>query len=146
MKQFTAYKLTHTLQTYLGMVMNNGEPRFRLDPCIPNYLIDTEEIQVSAKHPSLLSEEALVALFTSCVLDCRLPQFRNPNDPDVKRLKANIYGCCDTQIDIAFMKSNIGALLRLDLEQAAAVVISAIRNDDGEQIRNRAITSEGNQP
>ncbi|KAF6232606.1 hypothetical protein HO173_009274 [Letharia columbiana] len=141
MKHFTAYKLTHTLQTYLGMVMNNGEPRVRLDPCIPNYLIDTEEIQVSAKHPSSLSEEALVALFTSCVLDCRLPQFRNPNDPDVKRLKANIYACCDTQIDIAFMKSNIGSLLRLDLEQAAAVVISAIRNDDGIANRSEIVQS-----
>ena len=113
---------------------------------MPNYLTQKERLQVSAYDPSSLSEEAFVSLFTACVLECRLPQFRLPqyrqppnclpayrkplNDSDVERLKANIYGCCDIRFDIAFMKRNIDSLLRLDLEQAAAVVISAIKNDN----------------
>ena len=132
MKLFTACKLTHTLQTYLGMVMYDGEPQQRPYPSIPDFLVDNEQLQSSVKRPCWLSEEVLIFLFTSCVLERCLPQFRKAyNSPEVKRLKANIYGCCDTQIDIAFMKGNMNSLLRLDLEQAAAVVISAIRNDDG---------------
>lgn len=130
MKLFTACKLTHTLQTYLGMVINDGEPQPCSYPCMPNYLIDKEKFQL-ADRPVPISEEALVSLFTSCILERRLPRFRNAhNGLDVERLNANIYGCCDINIDTAFMKRNIDSLMRLDLEQAAAVVISAIRNDD----------------
>lgn len=131
MRLYTACKLTHTLETYLGMVMNDGEPHIRSYPCIPDLLLSNEQIQVSIDGPTSLSEAALVSLVTSCILECRLPQFCSfHNGPDVKRLETNIYGCCDPRIDIAFMKRNIGSLLRLDLEQAAAVVISAVRNDD----------------
>lgn len=137
MKLFTACKLTHTLQTYLGMVMFNGEPKIRSYPCIPDNLLDNKRNQVSIRGPTSLSDEALVSRFATCVLECRLLHFRRfYNGTDVKRLEANIYGCCDPRVDIAFMKRNIGSLLRLDLEQAAAVVISAIRNDDS--IANRS--------
>ena len=132
MKIFTPRKLTHTLQTYLGMVMSDGEPQFRSYPCLPDSLVDSKKIQVATDIPTSLSEEALVFLFTSCVLERRLPLFCNThNSPNVKRLKASIYACCNARIDTAFMKGNIDSLLRLDLEQAAAVVISAIGNDDG---------------
>lgn len=140
MKLFTACKLTHTLQTYLGMVMNEGKPQRRSYPCIPSHLKDSEKFKVSTDGP--ISEEALVSLFTSCVLERRLPQFRTSyNAFDVERLKANIYGCCDMKIDTAFMKGNIDSLLRLDLEQAAAVVISAIRNDDAVTDRSEIVRS-----
>ena len=93
-------------------------------------------------RPSSPYEEALVFLFTSCVPECRLPQFCNiHNGPDVKRLKANISAYCDTRVDIAFMKGNIESLLRLDLEQTAAVVISAITNDDGIAKRSELVRS-----
>lgn len=174
MKVFTPCKLTHTLQTYLGMVMNNGEPQERSYPCLPDSLIDSEKPQVGAEIPTSLSEEALIFLFTSCVLEGRLPLFSSThNGPrtwkdckdgmkhlfqnhasqlqkqhtlriqadHVKHLKANIYACCDTRIDVAFMKSNIDMLLRLDLEQAAAVVISAIKNDDGIANRSEIVRS-----
>ncbi len=119
------------------MVTDNGEPQVRAYPSIPHPLVNNDKVQVSVDSPKSLSEEGLVYLFTSCVLECRLPQFRNTHDDDdVKRLKANIYGCCDTRIDVTFMKRNIESLLRLDLEQAAAVVISAIRNN--ESIANRS--------
>lgn len=179
MKIFTACKLTHTLQTYLGMVMNDGEPQSRSYPCLPDSLINSEKFQVAADDPTSLSEEALVSLFTSCVLQRRLPLFCNThNSPvtwkackdgmkhlsqnyvsqlqnqmmsrehkprtqadHVKRLEANIYACCDTRIEVAFMKRNVELLLRLDLEQAAAIVISAIRNDDGIEDRSEIVRS-----
>lgn len=53
----------------------------------------------------------------------------------------HIYGCCNAQIDIDFMKRFIDSLLRLDLEQAAADVISAIRNDDTIATRSEIMQS-----
>ena len=75
-------------------------------------------------------------------------KFCNPHsDLDVDRFKAKIDGCCDAQIDIDFMKRIIDSLLRLDLEQAAAVVISAIRNDDAiAKIKNHAVAHQGDRP
>lgn len=130
MKVFTACKLTHTLQTYLGMVLDNGRPQHRLYPSIPSSLVHGERVNMSSEESSSDSEEALLLLFTSCVLGCRLPHFRNRcNTSQVERVNANIHACCNHRIGTAFMKSNITSLLRLDLEQAAAVVLSAVRND-----------------
>lgn len=142
MKLFTACKLTHTLQTYLGMVINHGKPQSRSYPSLPIPLIEDQRIWVSPKGPGSLSEDDLVSLFTSCVLECRLPNFRNTHtSSDSKRLKANVYGCCDTRLDITFLKKNIDSLLRLDLEQAAAAAISAIRNDDAIANRSEIVRS-----
>ena len=137
MKVFTPCKLTHTLQTYLGMVVGDGKPQQRSYPSMPDYLTNKESLEKSIRSPSSLSEKDLLSLFTSCVLACRLPQFSNTqHGPGMNRLRSNIYSCCDTRIDIAFMKKNIDLLRRLDLEQAAAVVISAIGND--KSIANRS--------
>ena len=139
MKVFTACKLTYTLQTHLGMVVDNGGPQDRLYPCIPSSFVHGERLQVSFEGSSLASEEALVLLFTSCVLECRLPQFRNRyNTSQIEHVNANIHACCNHRIGTAFIKGNIISLLRLDLEQATAVVISAIRNDS--TIANRSET------
>lgn len=139
MKIFATEKLTHTLQTWVGMVRDNGRPQQRPWSDLPNYLLNNESLSVKAKAVDPLSEKAFVLLFTSCVLECRLPQFNDPRffiwqdrsefDRDIARLKSNIHACCDFDVGIAFMKRNIRALQRLDLEQAAAIVISAIRND-----------------
>ena len=142
MKVFTPCKLTHTLQTYVGMVVGNGEPQQRSSPSMPDYMTDKESVEKSIRSPSSLSEKDLLSLFTSCVLGCRLPQFRNTqHGPGMNRLRSNIYSCCDTRIDIAFVKKNIDLLRRLDLEQAAAVVVSAIGNDDGIANRSEIVKS-----
>lgn len=130
MKIFTACKLTHTLQTHLGMVVYNGEPRQRSYPRTPSFLAHGERVKLSSKNSTSISEETLVSLFTSCVLECRLPQFRNRyKTSQVERIHFNIHACRNHRIGTAFMKSNITSLRRLDLEQAAAVVISAVGND-----------------
>ena len=130
MKVFTACKLTHTLQTYLGMVVDNGTPQHRLYPSMPTSLLHGERLQVSFEGSRSDSEEAFVLVFASCVLECRLPQFRDGyNASQIEHVNANIHACCNHRIDTAFMKGNMISLLRLDLEQAAAVVISAVRND-----------------
>ena len=124
------------------MVINDGKPQSRSYPNLPISLIEDERIWILAKGPSSLSEDDLVSLFTSCVLEFRLPNFCNKHtSSDSKRLKANVYGCCDTRLDITFLKLNIDSLLRLDLEQAAAAVISAIRNDDAIANRSEIVRS-----
>ena len=142
MKVFTPCKLTHTLQTYLGMVMGDGAPQQRSYPSMPDYMTEKEAVEKSIRSPSSLSEKELLSLFTSCVLGRRLPQFRNTqHGPGMNRLRSNIYSCCDTRIDITFMKKNIDLLRRLDLEQAAAVVISAIGNDSSIANRSEIVQS-----
>ena len=143
MKVFASNKLTHTLQTYLGMVTDGGAPRQRLYNDLPSYLVDSEPVSVSAKEPDQLSEEALVSLFSTCILERRLPRFESTRrkstrwfSEEAKQLNRNIDACCDLSIDIDFMKRKLRTHERVDLEQAAAIVISAIRNDTG--ITNKA--------
>ena len=139
MKIFASNKLTHTLQTYLGMVEYDGWPQPRSLPRLPKSFCDNERVKVTQNEPRCLSEEALALLFSSCVLGCRLPQFRS-TDADTRRLEANIYACCDSHVDIGFLKRNVVARKRLDLEQAAAVVISTIRNDTSISHRAEIVT------
>ena len=147
MKVFTANKLTHTLQTYLGMIRNEGKPHDRLPySSIPKSFRQSEAVSVPAKFPSKLCEEDMISLFVLCVLEYRLPQFNDncrefykygirwPSPAD--RLRFNIMACCRQNIDLDLMKMNIQNLQRLDLEQAAGIVISAINNDG--DIPNRA--------
>ena len=124
-------KLSHTLQTYLGMVTDNGKPKQRLCTALPSYLLNSERISVQAPGPSTLSGEHLVSLFTLCLQENRLPEFQDgsANAIDVKNIKSNIHACCDHSVDPESMKANIRSLTRLDLEQAAAIVIAAILND-----------------
>ncbi len=95
--------------------------------------VDTEVLEQ-------LSEEVLGFVFATCVLECRLPHCQNPRKPGAgdRTIQSNISACCNLEIGLDFMKKNIKALNRLDLEQAAAIVISAVRNDD--KIANRAET------
>lgn len=134
MKVFTACKLTHTLQTYLGMVVGNGRPQRRSYPYIPSHLLHREKVET--QESSSVCGEALVLLFTSCVLEFLLARFTNRYCiSQVERVNANIHACCNYEVDIRFMEMNITSLQRLDLEQAAAVVISVVRND--RRIENR---------
>lgn len=124
-------KLSHTLQTYLGMVTDNGKPKQRLCTALPSYLLNSERMLVQTRGPSTLSDEQLVSLFTACLLENRLPEFQDSlfHAADAKKFKSNVHACCDPGVNLDFMKGNIRALTRLDLEQAAAIVIAAILND-----------------
>ena len=136
MKLFASCKLTHTLQTRLGMVVDNGAPAQRPYHTLPRYLVDGEEVNVQNNRPYWLSDEESVRLYTQCVLECRLPRFLNTHlGDDARRLPANIAACCNRKIDAGFMKHKIATLQRMDLEQAAAVVMSAVQNDSTNAVR-----------
>ncbi|KAI4235948.1 MAG: hypothetical protein L6R40_006316 [Gallowayella cf. fulva] len=124
-------KLTHTLQTYLGMVKCQGAPLQRSHVVLPQDPLNDIRIAVQARDPSSLTEEDLVSLFTDCVLHRLLPEFENNSrqSPNIRCFQSNVRVCYDRFFDIEFMKTNIRMLNRVDLEQAAAVVISAIGND-----------------
>ncbi|KAK3176713.1 hypothetical protein OEA41_008038 [Lepraria neglecta] len=142
MKVFATCKLTHTLQTYLGMVSYGGEPMQRLYHTMPRYLVDSEEAVVKKNSPYWHSDEERVFLFTMCVPESRLPRFRSPGvEDDTLRMQFNIAACCNLWIDVNFMKEKIMSLQRLDLEQAAAIVISAIRNDATLAARGKIVES-----
>ena len=109
---------------------------------MPRYLLDSEEAVVRKNSPYWLSDEEGVFLFTMCVLESGLPRFRNPSlEDNTSRIQFNIAACCNLWIEVNFMKENIVSLQRLDLEQAAAVVISAIRNDATIAARGKIVES-----
>ncbi|KAL9044927.1 MAG: hypothetical protein Q9214_001970 [Letrouitia sp. 1 TL-2023] len=124
-------KLTHTLQTWVGMVADNGAPRNRMLP----YNAVKHLFDATSQGFSITSAEDLQLDFADCVVEKRLANF-NRGDIGFLRFDANVFACCNKDIDIRFMKRNITALKRLDLEQAAAVVVSSINNDAN--IPNRA--------
>ncbi|KAI4158994.1 MAG: hypothetical protein LQ342_006967 [Letrouitia transgressa] len=127
-------KLTHTLQTWLGMVEDNGAARERILPSTPASLC--HKVNLSTQGFPITFTKDLTAAFADCVVEKRLASFnRRANDFDL-RFDANVFACCNKDIDIRFMKRNITALKRLDLEQAAAVIVSSINNDAN--IPNRA--------
>ena len=133
MKVFDSNKLTPTLQTWCGMVLNQGLPQQRPTSSIPPNLVDSSLPTVRASILGQLSDEEVLPLFISCILQRRIPKFQKISKPgenaSAQRFNSNVSACCDSGIDVDFMKRNVRALNRLDLEQAAAVVISSIRND-----------------
>ena len=133
MKVFDSNKLTATLQTWCGMVLNQGLPQQRPTSSIPQNLVDSSLPTVRVSLLGQLSDEELLPLFIPCILQGRVPQFRKISKPgenvSAQRFNSNVLACCDSGIDVNFMKRNVIALNRLDLEQAAAVVITSIRND-----------------
>ena len=132
MKVFDSNKLTHTLQTWCGMVLNQGLPQHRRALSLPRYLVDSDRLAVRESLLGLLSDEEILPIFISCILQGRILKFKDANpceNVNTQRFNLNVYACCDSGIDVDFMKRNVLALNRLDLEQAAAIVISAIGND-----------------
>ena len=106
---------------------------------IPRYLLDSEVV-VKNNSPYWLSDEERVFLFTMYVLERILPRFRNPSlEDNTSRMQFNIAACCNFWINVNFMKEKIVSLQRLDLEQAVAVVISAIRNDGTVAARDKIV-------
>ena len=133
MKVFECNKLTHTLQTYLGMVRDDGRPKQRLTPRLPDHLEGIEIKPRSSDASGRLPDEGVYSIFTDCVLQRRLPAIPNGYKPGsgMMRFQANINACCSLAFSIDYMKRSIVALNRLDLEQAAAVVIATVWNDPG---------------
>ncbi|KAL9608123.1 MAG: hypothetical protein Q9167_007030 [Letrouitia subvulpina] len=122
-------KLTHTLQTWLGMVQCNGAARERLLPSVPASLYKTVHLSAARRGFSAPLKKDVTAAFADCVVGKQLESLHRGAHDSHLRFDANVFACCNKNIDIYFMKRNITALKRLDLEQAAAVVVSSINND-----------------
>lgn len=125
-KREPACKLVPTLQTYYGMVKNEGAPRQRNLLPIPEDLRNAPPMPLKGAPDS---SGAIAINFASCVVERRLPVW-STDVSDVGRLQGNVHACCTPDRGIEFMKRIIHSRQRLDLEQAAAVIISSIANDE----------------
>ena len=130
-EQFAHCKLPYSLQTWVGMVLSDGEPTRRPFPPYDRYEALAEVEPFSLPNRQLRPEEFRQYL-TMGVVERKLPnidlQAHRPYSQS-SRLAANIYACCNTAVANDTMKGCINARVRLDLEQAAAVVISVIGNN-----------------
>lgn len=122
-----ACKLVPTLETWWGMDKNQAALTERDPLPIPEKLINAPPMQ-SEDAPD--AGEAFADHFASCVVERRLPAGFAKNVRDVHILQGNVHACCTTDTGVEFMKKIIRSRQRLDLEQAAAVVISSITNDE----------------
>ena len=127
-------KLIPTLQIRLGMVIDNGVPCERPLPKLPASLTNVEPILLSPLGFATERQnwEYIYAdVFPSCVLGKRLPLIDDGarSSFEVSKFSANVYACCREDVGLETMKRYIYSRKRLDLEQAAALVLSAIVND-----------------
>ena len=125
-------KLPSTLQTWLGMVKDNGMPKIRFRPFSSAEIRERySKLEITGTAPVWSSETALYEFFTTCLLQGSYPKFTRPHDgAAVARLRFNVDACRNSQLSIDFMKQTCSFLARLDLEQVAALVLSAISHDE----------------
>lgn len=126
-KKEPACKLVPTLETWYGMVKNEGAPTQRDFLPIPEGLRNSQPMPMgdAPDNSGVFADN-----FASCVMERRLPDWPAKNVSDVNTLQGNVHACCTPDRGVEFMKRIIRSRQRLDLEQAAAVVISSIANDE----------------
>jgi hypothetical protein len=128
--------LPYTLQTWCGMVLNNGAPQSRRVRDIrnpPSYppLGDTDEISIrKISDFTDYSETAwptdISQLATTCIQQDRLPTIHHTaHRVALEVLTANINACRSPSMTQARLTGFIRRRTRLDLEQGAAAVVSA---------------------
>ena len=141
-----APKLSHTIQTTVGMVDYGGAAMQRryyrwlsgFYQRVENSLICI----VKGRAPAWSSENATYEFFIRCVLENRIPNFvEHHSDYAVIRLRCNILASRNVDVGLDFIKQTIVSRKRLDLEQAAAVIFSAIVNDDTIKLREEIVGS-----
>lgn len=121
-----AVELPATLQTWKGMVQNSGRPQLRP---LPKDFADLEPIRSTwiypkpdqPRHPRLLSAQAVTYIRSELTV---VPTPYNTKDHECFDWTANLAACKIT-VTTEHLKSYMRMRTRLDLEQAAAVVISA---------------------
>ena len=136
-------KWPSTLQTYLGMVLYNGNPTQRRYPSKAAKLQEKFSTRQIANRAEVWSrDQRLNELFTACLLERHLPTFSWNHDPaDLARLQFNIAACWNYKVSIDTMKTSTACFQRLDLEQVAAVVLSAILNDESIENKRHVVSS-----
>ena len=142
------------------MILNKGQPQQR--PVIiefPMCLFLNKAKKVRVFSVNHIPTKYMCRLFAECIRQRRLPQLKasilgspllwieldhtRKSDMETlaRRLKSNITACCLPDINLHFMRRHMRALNRMDLEQAAAVVLAAIRNDMGIPNRREIINT-----
>lgn len=153
-------KLTYTLQDSRGVILNKGQPQER--PVVTKFpvILNINRLKsVRVSSVNRIPDKYIARVFAECIRQHRLPElevsilgyrlpwieFSDNRKSEVKslarHLKSNLMACCLPEIDLHFMRRHMKALNRMDLEQAAAVVLSAIRNDLGIPNRRETIDS-----
>ena len=145
-EDFPLCRLPYTLQTSFGMVTADGKPQRRRVPVSWCSLEDTPDplSQISEKElhrrrrvPDV-NIDKFRSLFTTYLLgDSDFRRLSPVNDgynthvasTALQRLRGNIKACQNHEVNAAFMKRYMHTKKRIDLEQAAAIVISAVRNE-----------------
>lgn len=126
-KNEPACKLVPTLETWCGMIKNLGAPTQRDPLPIPEELRNAPPMHMEDAPDAA---GAFANHFASCVVEQRLPAGFSGYESDVNILHGNVRACCTPDTGVNFMKKIIHSRQRLDLEQAAAVIISSIANDE----------------
>lgn len=131
-----AVQLPHTLQTCVGMVLDNGAPYRRTVPSEVARVARLERVKMAVALPHLdsipLSDnytapESVVQGAISYITEFGGPVFERPNiytSSHVKNYAANLSACV-TDVSKEDLKRHIQERTRVDLEQAAAIVMSA---------------------
>ncbi|OAL04511.1 hypothetical protein IQ06DRAFT_373922 [Phaeosphaeriaceae sp. SRC1lsM3a] len=123
-----AIQLRHTLQLRVGMVLDNGKPRVRR---VADEIANIESLGLpwtahmqNKQHRSKRSKYVDLAIEYLHFQGRLVVAKPSSCDSNLERYAANL-AACRTVVDPAQLKSYMQMRTRLDLEQAAAVVISA---------------------
>ncbi|KAF2263994.1 hypothetical protein CC78DRAFT_533596 [Lojkania enalia] len=143
-------KLPHTLQTWAGMVMDNGQSAYRRTPAKIASLDPSAYEELSQCLPGwrLTFEETQEYQPASIVLDAAARYLRNPSRFGMSgsefytnvslRYYASNLKALTNNVDKEDLKEYMRTRTRFDLEQAAAIVVSAFmkngRTEDAVQL------------
>ncbi|KAH7413916.1 hypothetical protein DE146DRAFT_627021 [Phaeosphaeria sp. MPI-PUGE-AT-0046c] len=118
-----AIQLSHTLQTSEGMVIMNGNPQTRR---YPDGVADIQSLDLSWKShmPPKRNQLPHVVTYLQSHLGLVPKPVCDVNDYKLLEYAANL-GACRSMVEPDHLRKYMRMRTRLDLEQAAAVVISA---------------------
>lgn len=131
------------MPTWLGTVVKNGAPQQReFKYQKPQQKSGSTELSVRGVAYLNASESICHDFFAKSLLEDCIPSFSGPHDPaDKERLRSNITASHDPAVDINYMKQLIATEKRVDMEQAAAIVLSALLTDKNLKIRDHIVRS-----
>ena len=122
------------------MVLESGAPQQReIKHRQTDRRIGSADLLDGRAAPLCTSEAICYELFTRSVLGIDVPKFAEPHNPgDEIRLQSNIAASREPVVDVDYLKRFIAMEKRIEMEQAAAIVLSAIITDNN--LKDREVT------
>ncbi|KAF2800420.1 hypothetical protein K505DRAFT_413026 [Melanomma pulvis-pyrius CBS 109.77] len=129
-------QLPYTVQTYVGMVLRNGRPQDRCFPTKTPFLAPADRhslptinsfLNMVSYHPS----DAIINTAVKYLRDQSASKHHSSGSYSNRKLTmfaANL-GSCLADVSKDDLKKYVQSRTRFDLEQAAAIVVSAFMND-----------------